>query len=96
MLILSLIWLGIGLLIGLLACTARLWPLTWGMYGWFVTLAIGAASALLGGWIGVWLFGAQFATMMALWIGVAGVCLPWLLKRRMNGTRPRSVGTGGG
>ena len=81
MLILSLIWPGIGLLIGLLACGARLRPVTWGRYGWLVMLSIGMASALLGGWLGVWLFGPQFATMTALWVGVLGVCLPWLFTR---------------
>ncbi len=81
MLVLSLIWLVIGLLIGLLACGARLRPMLWGRRGWLVMLAIGMASALLGGWLGVWLFGPQFATMTALWIGVVGVYLPWLLAR---------------
>ena len=93
--LLSLIWLGIGLLVGLLACGARLRPVTWGRRGWLVMLAIGMASAFCSGWLGVWLFGPQFATMMALWIGVVGICLPWLLTHRMNGARPRSVGTGG-
>ena len=90
MLILSLIWLGIGLLIGLLACGARLRPGIWGGYGWLGMLAIGMVSALVGGWLGVWLFGPQFATMSALWIGVVGVCLPWLLVRRINGMQPHS------
>ena len=82
MLALSLIWLVTGLLIGLLGCGARLRPMLWGGRGWLVMLAIGMVSAFFGGWVGVWLFGPQFATMMALWIGVVGVCIPWLFARR--------------
>jgi len=96
MLILSLIWPVIGLLLGLLACGARLRPVTWGKHGWLVMLAVGIVSALFGGWLGVWVFGPQFATMTALWIGVVGVCLPRLLARRIKHERPRPVGTGGG
>lgn len=91
MLVLSLIWLVIGLLLGLLACGAKLRPVLWGARGWLVMLATGIASALLGGWLGAWLFGPQFATMAALWIGVLGVCLPWLLGRRAMGNRQSRI-----
>ena len=75
MLLLSLIWVVIGLLVGALACGAKLRPVFWGKRGWLVMLCIGMVSALLGGWLGVWLFGPQFATVAALWVGVVGVCV---------------------
>jgi uncharacterized membrane protein YeaQ/YmgE (transglycosylase-associated protein family) len=75
MLLLSLIWLVIGLLLGALACGAKLRPMSWGNRGWLAMLGIGMASALLGGWLGVWLFGPQYATVSALWVGVVGVSL---------------------
>ena len=89
MLVLSLIWLIIGLLLGGLACGARLRPVSWGRRGWPVMLGIGVASALLGGGLGVWLFGPQFATVTALWVGVVGVSLPWVLVRRAKDARLR-------
>jgi uncharacterized membrane protein YeaQ/YmgE (transglycosylase-associated protein family) len=83
MLLLSLIWLVIGLLLGALACGAKLRPASWGKRGWLAMPGIGMASALLGGWSGVWLFGVQFATVTALWVGVVGVSLlPWPFTRR--------------
>ena len=75
MLILSLLWLVLGLLIGALANGAQLRPATWGRRGWLVMLGLGALAALLGGWLGTWILGALFATAMALWIAVVGVAL---------------------
>ena len=44
-------------------------------------LGLGALVALLGGWLGMWVFGALFATATALWIAVLGVALlPRLMK----------------
>jgi uncharacterized membrane protein YeaQ/YmgE (transglycosylase-associated protein family) len=82
LLLLSLIWLVIGLLLGALACGAKLRPVSWGKRGWLAMLGIGMASALFGGWLGAWLFGPQYATVTALWVGVVGVGLPWLFTRR--------------
>ena len=75
MLILSLLWVVLGLLIGALANAARLRPATWGRRGWLVMLGLGTLAALLGGWLGTWVFGALFATAMALWVAVVGVAL---------------------
>lgn len=75
MLLLSLFWLLGGVLIGLVACCARLCPPTWQRSGWLRMLMVGAISALGGGWLGVLLLGNFFATAMALWIAVAGVVL---------------------
>ncbi len=73
--LLALLWPAIGLLIGTLACGARLRPPSWGRYGWLMLLAIGALSSLLGGWLGALVFGVQYATVTALWISVVGVVL---------------------
>lgn len=75
MLLLSVIWLVIGLLLGALACGAKLRPASWGKRGWLIMLCIGMLFALAGGWLGAWLFGLQYATVTALWIGVLGVCI---------------------
>ncbi len=79
MLILSLLWLLIGMLIGALANGARLRPASWGRRGWLYTLGVGALAALLGGWISALLLGVQFATATAIWVAVVGVTLvSWL------------------
>jgi uncharacterized membrane protein YeaQ/YmgE (transglycosylase-associated protein family) len=75
MLVLSLAWLVMGLLVGGLACGARLRPVSWGGRGWLAMLGVGVVSALIGGWLGVWLFGLQYATVTALWVSVVGVGL---------------------
>ena len=75
MLILSLLWVVVGLLIGALANGAKLRPAVWGRGGWLAMLGLGALAALFGGWLGTWVFGALFATAAALWIAVLGVAL---------------------
>jgi uncharacterized membrane protein YeaQ/YmgE (transglycosylase-associated protein family) len=75
MLILSLLWVVLGLLIGALANGAKLRPAAWGGRGWLAMLGLGALAALLGGWLGTWVFGSLFATANALWIAVVGVAL---------------------
>jgi hypothetical protein len=85
MLVLSLFWIILGIALGALANGAR-----WGLRarrfaGWRATLGtlgIGAAGALLVGWLGVFIFGRPFGTPAALWGGVlAAVLVPWLLAR---------------
>ena len=81
MLILSLLWLLVGILVGLLANAARLQPASWERRRWLVVPGIGALSALIGGWLGTLLLGRYVATVMALWIAVLAVTLvPWLLR----------------
>ncbi|HEY7417324.1 MAG TPA: hypothetical protein VH593_19225 [Ktedonobacteraceae bacterium] len=75
MLILSLLWVGLGLLIGALANAAKLRPGAWGRGGQMSMLGLGALAALLGGWLGTWWLGALFATATAIWIAVLGVVL---------------------
>ena len=75
MVILSLLWLLIGILIGILASAAQLQPTSWAHQGWLVMLGIAALAALLGGWLGVLLLGKYFATATALWIAVLSVIL---------------------
>jgi hypothetical protein len=82
MLILSLLWVVLGLLIGALANAAKLRPAAWVRGGRLGMLGLGALVALLGGWLGTWLLGSLFATATAIWIAVLGVALlprliPW-------------------
>ncbi len=75
MLILSLLWLLLGLLIGALANAAKLRPAAWVRGGRMGMLALGALVALLSGWLGTWLLGPLFATATAIWVAVLGVAL---------------------
>jgi len=75
MLILSLLWVLLGLLIGALANAAKLRPTAWVRGGRLGMLGLGALVALLGGWLGTWVLGTLFATATALWVAVLGVAL---------------------
>lgn len=80
--LLALLWLGLGVIIGLIANTANLQPPSWRTFGLIRMAAVGALTAFCGGWSGILLLGRPFATVMALWIAVVGVvCIPWLLSR---------------
>ena len=70
---LSLLWVLIGFLIGVLANCVRLRPASWGQRGWLYLPGAGALLALLGGWLGTLLLGALFATATAILVTVAGV-----------------------
>jgi cell shape-determining protein MreD len=80
---LSLFWIALGIALGALANGARWGLRARGFAGWQATLStlgIGAAGAVLVGWLGVFVFGRPFGTPAALWGGVlAAVLLPWLL-----------------
>lgn len=80
MLALSLVWLGTGALVGLLALAARLAPVnaniglgSWGGWGWLVAPLLGALVALVGGWLALLLLDHVFATCVAIWLSVAAV-----------------------
>ncbi len=75
MLLLSLFWVLLGLLIGVLANAAKLRPAAWVRGGRLGMLGLGALVAVLGGWLGTWVLGTLFATATALWIAVLGVAL---------------------
>ncbi|HZU70979.1 MAG TPA: hypothetical protein VFA09_27125 [Ktedonobacteraceae bacterium] len=80
MLLLIGLWISTGALAGALANGARIRPLALGRRGWLYMLAVGAGSALLGGWIATLLLGPQFATLAALWTAVVGVIVfPWIV-----------------
>jgi len=83
MLVLSLFWIILGVVLGALANGARWGLRARGFAGWratLCTLGIGAAGALLFGWLGVFVFGRPFGTPAALWGGIlAAVLVPWLL-----------------
>jgi uncharacterized membrane protein YeaQ/YmgE (transglycosylase-associated protein family) len=69
---LQLVWLILGVLVGLLAAAAyqrtRLGQ-------WLFLVGTGVLLAIVTGWLGVWLLGSFFATAVALWIAIAGVVL---------------------
>jgi uncharacterized membrane protein YeaQ/YmgE (transglycosylase-associated protein family) len=81
MFILSLVWLGLGLVIGALALAARLRPSSWGRRGWLLLLGVGMLGALLGGWLGALLLGKLFGTPMAVWVAILAVFVSWLVER---------------
>ncbi len=75
MLVLSLLWLFIGLFIGSLAWLARCYPPSWQRLRWLRMLVLGALVALASGWLGVLLTGRFFATALALWMTVLCVAV---------------------
>jgi hypothetical protein len=78
---LSLLWVLIGFLIGMLANGARLWPASWERRRWLYLPTVGMLLALLGGWLGTFLQGTLFATATAIWLTAAGVVMvAWLGK----------------
>jgi hypothetical protein len=94
MLTLSLIWLGLGVVIGGVALAARLTPARWGRLGWLALLALGAVAALLGGWLGSMALDRIEASLVAIWVSIAVVVAAGLLARRRgevaqgSGARP--------
>lgn len=71
MLPLTLIWLALGAVLGLLARATGLWRATEGIGSrwWFAPL-VGAVAAAAAGWAGFALIGRPLATCAALWVGV--------------------------
>lgn len=85
MFMLMLIWLLIGMLVGLLATASKLRPESWSRFGWFYMASIGMGTAFCGGLLGMVLVGRYFATAMALWVAVMGVVLvPSVIRFRRN------------
>jgi hypothetical protein len=85
MVLISLVWALGGAIIGLIAAAAHLAPGAWSA-PWRLAL-LGAGFALVGGWLGMPVWGSIFATSSALWVAVAGVVgLPalgsWVVARR--------------
>jgi hypothetical protein len=75
MVLLSLIWLLLGVLIGLLAIAAKLWPTARKTLRWIGLPGIGAITACAGGWLGLLMLGKFLASGMAIWIAVLCVML---------------------
>lgn len=86
MLALSLVWLGIGALVGLIAVVARLAPVSasrnWGGWGWLAAPLLGALVALVAGWLAQLLLDHVFATCAAVWLCIAAVVGMGLFSRR--------------
>jgi len=88
MLALSLVWLGIGALVGVAATVARLAPVgvAWRRgWRWLAAPLLGALVALValgGGWLAALLLDHVFATCAAVWLCVAAVVGVGLLTRR--------------
>jgi hypothetical protein len=60
--------------------------------GW-LTLGIGAGSALIGGLLGTWLLGSPLSTPAALMLGVVGaVAVPWIAGRVGRGKEQMQSG----
>lgn len=82
------IWIGIGLVVGLLAHPARLWPAAWGQRSWLWLIGLGVAGAIVGAILGGLIFSLLIATATALLLAVVvAVAVPWALARRPTGPR---------
>lgn len=82
MLTLSLLWLGLGVVIGGVALLARLAPAGWGRWRWLALPALGALAALLGGWLGALLLDRIQASLVAVWVSILAIGVMALLARR--------------
>jgi hypothetical protein len=81
MLFLALFWVGLGVCVGAMAVAARLTPPGWERRRWQVTPALGAVTALLGGWLGALLLDHIFASFTALCVSVAAVGVAGMTSR---------------
>ena len=88
MLLLTVIWLLLGSIVGVLALAARLRPASWGRFGWLLLPGMGALAAIFGGWMGTLLLGRLFGTPTALCGAILTALLAWLVGRLR--TRARS------
>lgn len=86
---LILIWLGLGLLAGLLALAAHFKPAGWRRTS---LLVAGVGASLVGGLLGFWLFGRLFSSLTALWIAILATCLPILCEYLNKWRAARSHG----
>lgn len=75
MLQLTLLWLLIGLIIGLVGIGSRFWPPAWGKRIWLILPVTGIVAALIGGWLSTLLLGQLTATASALWVSVLCVVI---------------------
>lgn len=88
LLLLALTWALLGAIAGAIARAARPWPSSVPRPGWRALLLGGAATGLIGGWLGALVFGSFFGAANALWVAIAAlVAGPWLLSR----PRPRRL-----
>lgn len=89
MFLLTLLWLALGGILGLIATAARLQPASWRAQSWPGMCGLGAVIALGSGRVGTWLLGKYFATPLVLWMTFVGLAtlprgLHWLYPRVQN------------
>ncbi len=73
-----LLWLVIGLILGLLAAAANLAPARSGKGRWLAAPALGAVVALAGSLLTSVLLDDMFATYAAIWLPIAAFGVAWL------------------
>ena len=83
MLLLLLLWLLIGLFLGLLTLLARLHPTL--AYPWLILPLLGPLLTLLTGLLGIFLLGKDVTTPLTLWVTIPGLFFrPRLLPHKSN------------
>ena len=78
---LVLIWLCIGLLIGLLVCLACLHSASWSRRWWFILPGIASGAAICGGLLGIVFLGRYFCFATALWVAILVPVVAWNIVR---------------
>jgi hypothetical protein len=71
MFLLVLLWVLIGLCMGLLALPARMYPML--RYRGLVLPLTGVVIAVLAGFLGLWLLGKDVATALVCWVVIVGL-----------------------
>lgn len=79
--LLVLTWVSLGLFTDVLCLAAGFKLASWGKPGRLWLLVAGLCASLLGGLLGLWLFGRLFSSATALWLAVLVACLPALYAR---------------
>lgn len=77
----ALLWLAIGLALGLIATAAGLAPARWGSRRWLAASALGASVALVGGLLASIILDDIFATYAAILLPIAVIGVVALLAR---------------
>lgn len=83
-----LLWLAIGLALGLLASAAGLIPAHWGSRRWLAAPALGAVLgavvAVVGGLLASIILDDIFATFVAIWLPIVALGVVWAARTRRS------------